>query len=161
MGAGRAAGEVHAPGSHFHDEQQVIGDQAPLGPDLDGREVDAGQHVPVGLDERFPRRAPPAIRRRPNTMAAENIAHRLIGDIMSQVGQRRADDRSPTSDSRGPCAAPNLRPPRSLAAAPLWRVVCGHSPTSWPPAVDASAGSCRGKTGYRSQRGVLDQGPSP
>ena len=88
MGIGRAAGEVHAAGGHFHHKQQVIGDQTPLGPDLDGREVDTGQHVPVGLDKRLPSRAPPAIRCRLNTMAAEKIAHCLIGDIMSQVGQR-------------------------------------------------------------------------
>ena len=35
-----ATSEMNSPRGHFHDEQEVVRDQATLGPDFDGGEVD-------------------------------------------------------------------------------------------------------------------------
>jgi hypothetical protein len=53
---GGASGELDAAGRQFHDEEEVVGDQSALGPDLNGREVDGAERLPVRLQEGLPRR---------------------------------------------------------------------------------------------------------
>ena len=48
---GRATDEVHSARRQLHDEQQIVRDQAALGPDFQGREVDRGEDIPMRLDE--------------------------------------------------------------------------------------------------------------
>jgi len=50
-----ATGEMNPTRRPFHDEQQIVGDQATNGPHFDRGEVDRGQDVPVGFDEGLPR----------------------------------------------------------------------------------------------------------
>src|SRR5215470_19272120 len=42
----------------------------------------------MGPNEGWPCGRALALRRRPHTVASQNIAHRLVGDLKSQIGQR-------------------------------------------------------------------------
>ena len=55
MRIGRAACEVDLPRGNLHHEQQVVRHQSTSAQDLDRRELNRGQHVPIGLDEGRPR----------------------------------------------------------------------------------------------------------
>jgi len=68
-----------------------VGDQASNGPHFDRREVDRGQDVPVGFDEGLPRCLSFAIRCWFDTVLLEDIADRLVGDVVAQVGQGALD----------------------------------------------------------------------
>ena len=80
-----------APCREFHHEEQIESDQATRCPDFDRGEVDAGQHIPVRLDECSPGGLSLAIRRGLNAVTLENIADRLIGDLVPQIGQGTLD----------------------------------------------------------------------
>ena len=64
IGIGSATGEVHSSRRDFHDEEQVVSNQAGLGPSLDGGEVNRGRDVAVGFEESLPRGLPFPIRDR-------------------------------------------------------------------------------------------------
>jgi hypothetical protein len=49
---------------------------------LRSEEISAGQHRKVSPDEFYPGRRPFALRRGRYTVTAQNIAHRLIGDMI-------------------------------------------------------------------------------
>ena len=87
----RATGKVDASSSQLHNEQQLVCDQSSLGPNLDRREVDCTQNVPVGLDERFPGCLSLSFRRRFGAMVPEDIADGLIGYLVTQVSQSTLD----------------------------------------------------------------------
>ena len=55
MGMNRQTREMHPPRRDLHDRQHIIRHQAITAPNFDRREVDRGQHVPMGLQERLPR----------------------------------------------------------------------------------------------------------
>jgi len=78
---------VHAPRGQLHDEQQVKGHQAVLGPHLDGRKVDGGQYVPVRPQKVQPRGSPLARGRRLDAMVLEDVAHGDSGDRVPEIGQ--------------------------------------------------------------------------
>ena len=74
VGIRRAAREVHASRGHLHDEKQIARDQPAFRPDFDGCEVDGRQDVPVGFDERLPRRLPFPVRSRLNSVLLKDVA---------------------------------------------------------------------------------------
>ena len=91
MRVGRASSEMDTPRLEFHDEEKIEGYQPALGPDFDGGEIDGAQHVPMGLEKSFPGGLTFPLGRRLNAVRFEDIAHRLIGHIVVQVGQGTLD----------------------------------------------------------------------
>src|SRR5438552_13850931 len=72
----------------LHDEEQVICHQSLAGPDLDRREVDSGQNLPVGLEKRCPRGLILPLGRRLDAVALQDVGYGPIRDDMPQIGQR-------------------------------------------------------------------------
>jgi hypothetical protein len=96
-----ASGQVNSASGHVHDEQQIVGDQTTLSPDFDGREVDCSQNVPMGFEEGLPGRLPFPLRHWFDAMLLEDVAHGLVGDLVTQIGPRHlGSDRIPKLDSR-------------------------------------------------------------
>ena len=71
----------------LHDDQEIKGDQTVFGPNLDCREIDGGQYIPMSLEERLPGGLSPPLRRRLDAMLLQDVSHAGIGDLMTQVGQ--------------------------------------------------------------------------
>jgi hypothetical protein len=88
---GCATGEVNAPGSQLHDEEEIERHQPALRPHLDCCEVNRRQDVPMGFEKGGPRCLSLAVRRRLDAMLFEDIAHGLVRNLVSQVGQRPLD----------------------------------------------------------------------
>ena len=76
---------------HLHDEEQVESDASLFRPNLNRCEIDSTQYVPMGLEEHFPSRLPPALRNRRDPMLSEDLADGSIGYLVSQVGQGTLD----------------------------------------------------------------------
>ena len=72
---GGAAGKMHAARGQLHDEEQVIGDQPALAPDLNGREIDGGKHVPVCFQKALPSRVPLGVGGRLISILFEDVGH--------------------------------------------------------------------------------------
>ena len=66
---------------------QVAGGEAALGPDLDCREVNGGQDIPVGLEKGLPRRQSPAVRRRLDAVGLEDVGDRRVRYAVPQIRQ--------------------------------------------------------------------------
>ena len=75
-----------------------------------------------------------------NAMALENITHRLVGNAMSEIGERPPlSDRSPRTDCLAPCARSDPRSSSQPAAAQRIAARPIHQ-TCAPPAYETSAG---------------------
>ncbi len=85
---GGDAGTVDPAGGQLHHEQQVEGNQAAAGPDLDRREVGGGQNFPVGLQKRRPRRLPFPLGSRLDAVSLEDVGDAAVGQFVVEVGQR-------------------------------------------------------------------------
>ena len=46
--------EMNPASGQLHDDQEIKGDQTVFGPNLDCREIDGGQYIPMSLEERLP-----------------------------------------------------------------------------------------------------------
>jgi hypothetical protein len=91
VGMGRAARKMDPACFQFHDEQQVECDEATLRPNFNGREVDSGQHVPMGFEKRGPLSLMLSLRSRFDTVRCEDIFHGGIGDVIADIGQGALD----------------------------------------------------------------------
>jgi hypothetical protein len=103
LGIRRTTREVNAAGGEFHDEEQVDGDQAVLGPDFDRREIDRRQHVPMGLEKGLPGGLPLSIGGRLDAVPLQDVAHGCIREGMPKVGQGALD---PVGFARQPSSHP-------------------------------------------------------
>jgi hypothetical protein len=73
------------------EEQYTIGHQTTPTEYLDREEVDSSQDRHVGLNELFPSRILAPYGRWLNAVPSEYVAHRLIGDMIAEIGQRAHD----------------------------------------------------------------------
>ena len=87
----RDPSHADTPAFQVNGEQNIIGHQAPLGEHLDCNEVDSGQDRHMGFNELSPSRVLAPFRRRIDAVRPETIADRLIGNLVTQVGQRSHD----------------------------------------------------------------------
>ena len=87
VGTGAATGEVHSSARDSHDDEQVASDQAGLGPGLNGREVNGGQDVPVGLAESLPGRLPFPSGRRFEAVCFQDVGDRPVPHAMPRISQ--------------------------------------------------------------------------
>ena len=84
----RASNAVNAASGDFQNKWQIVGHQAAFGPDLDRREANRSQDVPMGFNElplfylSFP------IRSRPDPMLLENVTVALVGHFVVKIRQR-------------------------------------------------------------------------
>ena len=74
------------PTPNVYEKQDVIRYQPTESPDFSGEEVGRHKDVQVGADELFPRGGGLALWRWRDTMALEDVAHRLGTDRQAQVG---------------------------------------------------------------------------
>ena len=84
-------GQVDAPRGQFHDEQQVVRDQATPRPDFHGGEVDRGQDLPMGSDERGPGCLSFPIRSRLNSVLLKDVADSGVRDGIADVREGALD----------------------------------------------------------------------
>ena len=89
-GAGRAA-KNNLAGAHLDEEQDVVGGQSRLRPDLGGEKVGCPEDIFVAADELSPRQAPSAGEGRSQSVLAENVAYGLSGNGVTEVGERARD----------------------------------------------------------------------
>src|ERR1017187_2593298 len=78
-------------GSHVDEDQYVIGRQAPPRPNLRRDEIRRPQHFPVPTNEIAPCRIPSSLRRWPKAVSLEDVAHRLIADVVPQIVDRASN----------------------------------------------------------------------
>jgi DNA invertase Pin-like site-specific DNA recombinase len=84
----RDPGKAHPPCLQLDEEKHVVRDQTFEGKDFHGEEVGPGQHFHVGANEVAPARRMLALWCWGNAMALENITHCLVGNAMSEIGER-------------------------------------------------------------------------
>jgi hypothetical protein len=90
----RMSGDTgHADAAAFQvdEKQHIVSHQAPPTQHLHREEVCAGQNVHVGGDKIPPRSCLASLWCRSNAVASQNVSHRLIGQAMTQIGQRSND----------------------------------------------------------------------
>src|SRR5205085_12454086 len=68
-------------------DEEIEGDEAVLGPNLDCRKVDGRQYLPVSLEKGLPGGLAPPLGRRLDAMLFQDVGHAGIGDLMAQIGQ--------------------------------------------------------------------------
>ena len=83
VGIGCAAGKVNAASGHFDHEEDIVRGQTTFSPDLDGREVDRGQDVPMGSDESLPGCLPFVFRSPFDAMFLEDVSNGLVRDLVA------------------------------------------------------------------------------
>ena len=86
---GGATGKANAPAGQLHYEKQIEGHQPTLGPNFNRREVDRSEHVPVSLEKRFPTGVPRPLGRWLDAVGFQDVAHRLVRDLLAQISQGR------------------------------------------------------------------------
>ena len=97
-------GDIHSAALEVDEEQHVVGYQPAQRQHLGGEEVGPCQQLHVSPDEVRPRGCALALRRRRQTVAPQNIANRLIGNLVPQISQRsRNPVIAPIAGSRWPC----------------------------------------------------------
>lgn len=84
-------GDVHSPALEMDEEQHVVGHQPAQRQHLGGEEVGSRQQRQVRPDEGGPRRRALAFRRRRQAVALQDIANRLIRNLVPEIGQRPRD----------------------------------------------------------------------
>ena len=87
------SGDMHFPGAEPDKEQDVIRHQPTQRPDLSREEVGGDQYIQMRPNKFLPRGGRLALWRRRDTMALEDVTHRLVTDCQAEVSQG-ADDRS-------------------------------------------------------------------
>ena len=80
MGIRCHCSDMHFPGAEPDKEQDIIRHKPTQRPDLSGEEVGGDQYIHMRTNKLLPRGGRLAFWRRRNTMALEDIAHRLITD---------------------------------------------------------------------------------
>jgi hypothetical protein len=85
------AGNINPAALQMDKKQHVIGHQSSQRDDLDRKEVGAGHHRKVSANEFCPRRRALALRRWRHAMATQNIADRLIRNLVAQIRQSSSD----------------------------------------------------------------------
>ena len=88
---GRDAGQFDLAALQVDEEQDLKRHQSAQGEHLDAEEVGSGEHRQVRADEGCPGRSTVALWSWRHTVAPQNVANRLIRDIVAEVGQG-ADD---------------------------------------------------------------------
>src|SRR5215471_20162651 len=132
-------GQADAATLQMNEEQHVVRHQTTPCKHLDREEVNAGQHRHMRLNELLPGCCLAALRRRPNSMAPQNIPHAFIRHPIAEIGQSAHDP---------------VVPPTGI--------LFGHLQRSAPPASVRFA-VCRGNDGVSSRRtsGQLVSGTKP
>lgn len=80
--------KVNATCFQLRDEQEIERHQSTFRPDLNRREVDRGQYVPMRSKKRLLVRLSFPVRSRLDSMLFENVAHGLVGNLMAKICQR-------------------------------------------------------------------------
>src|ERR1017187_3331819 len=78
-------------GSHVDEKQRVISRQSTARPNLCREEIRCPQHFPVPTNEIAPCRIPSSLRRWPKAVSLEDVAHRLIADVVPQIVDRASN----------------------------------------------------------------------
>ena len=91
FGIGGEAAEDDSARLQLQEEQDIERGQAGGGPDFSGEKVGGPEHVLVPAKERGPSRVAFAFGCGAKAMAFENVADRLVGNLMAHIGQS-ADD---------------------------------------------------------------------
>ena len=91
IGMLRDSAKPHAAAFQFYKEQNVVRHQSSPGQNFHGEEVRSGQYVHVRLNELPPRRAAISLGCWRDVVSVQDVAHRSIRDLMTQIHQR-ADD---------------------------------------------------------------------
>ncbi len=86
-----ATRECYAPRFEMDREQQIKRDQPVTRPNLDRRKINRGQDVPMRFEKCTPSRLTAAFWCQFNSVFAEDIADRLVGNRMGEIGQRPSD----------------------------------------------------------------------
>src|SRR5688500_12775168 len=111
----RDAGERHSPGLQMQEEEDIIRDETAPCQDLDRKEVGSGQDGHMRRDEVFPSSLLAALWCRCDAVALQDIPDCLIGDMMTEVGQRRQCDHNPSRSFPEPYGRSGSRPRRRCA----------------------------------------------
>ncbi len=82
---------MNAARGQFQDKQEVIGDEAALGPDFDRGEIHGGEGFPMGLEKRLPGTVAFSFGRRFDAVLPENVTDGRIGNGVAEVGQSALD----------------------------------------------------------------------
>jgi hypothetical protein len=87
-GVNREPSDIHLAALEINEEQEVVGHQSAQRQHLGGEEVGSRQQRHVGPNEGGPRGRALAFRCWQHTVASQNIANCLIGNLAPQIGQR-------------------------------------------------------------------------
>ena len=82
---GGAAGKVDATGLQLHYKEEIECGQAALDPDFHGGEIDGSHHVPMRLQECFPRSCAFTRRCRLDSVGFEDVANGGVADAVAEV----------------------------------------------------------------------------
>jgi hypothetical protein len=74
-GMAGAAGQLHSKGGQLQDKQEIEGNEASLGPDLDSGEIDGGQNIPMGFEECMPCGLTSSFRGRFDAVLSEDVGN--------------------------------------------------------------------------------------
>ena len=85
------AAQPHSATADLDEEQNVVRDEPSPCQHFDREEVRASEHVHMRLDELLPGGRATPLGRRWDLVTTQDVADRLIGDPMAQVGQRAHD----------------------------------------------------------------------
>ena len=85
------AGDTHPATFQMNEKQDVVGDKTSPGKHFDREEVGTRQDGHVRGNEILPGRILAPLRCRLDPVAAEDIAHRLIGNGVAEIGQSSDD----------------------------------------------------------------------
>ena len=88
IGMNGEPGDIHPAALEMDEEQHVVGHQSAQRQHLCGEEVGPCQQRQMGPNERCPCAGALSLRRRRQTVASQDIADRLIGNVVAQIGQR-------------------------------------------------------------------------
>src|SRR5438034_10400163 len=87
----RDPGYTHAPAFQMKEEQHVVGHQPTPSEHLHGKEITTRQYIHMGGKKVLPCRDLASLRSGTDTMATEYVPYRLIGHLMTQVGEGAND----------------------------------------------------------------------
>ena len=79
-------GDLNLSIPQMDEEQNIVGHQSPQREDLHGEKVSSRQHHEVSANEFCPRGRSLALRRRRYATTPQNIADRLIRNLVTQIG---------------------------------------------------------------------------
>ena len=118
----RHPGDPNLAGVKFDEEQDVEGDEAAEGPNLSAEAIRGLQHLHVGANEFSPSRGLLTIGSCGQASALEDIAHRLVTNLVAQFSVHpghRQYGRSPSCDCLWPFGRSSLRAVLILGSATL------------------------------------------